>query len=183
VGIAGGPEKCRWLVEELGLDAAIDYKSCKGDSRKFQKLLRSTAKSIGSKGYDIFFDNVGGMILNETLRRLNRRGRVVVCGAISGYNAKDPRKDIVAPRNYQALISLRAKMEGFIVFDFRDEYAAARRDMVQWIKEGRLQFKEDVREGLGTAPENLLSLFSGGNKGKLIIKVGSRTQRRPSSRL
>ena len=174
VGIAGGEAKCRWLKEELGLDDAIDYKSAKGDGKVFQKLLRASLKRIGARSFDIFFDNVGGMILNETLRRLSLRGRVVVCGAISSYNAKDVRKDVMGIKNYQALISLRARMEGFIVFDYRREYDAARKHLAQWIASGKLKFKEDVRDGLLNAPHALLDLFNGGNKGKLVVKVGDR---------
>ena len=190
VGIAGGAEKCAWLKSELGVDATVDYRAAKGDSRAFQKLLRAaldgTKATGGNGGVDVFFDNVGGMILNETLRRLNMRGRVVVCGAISAYNAEDQR----APgegslTNYLALISLRARMEGFIVFDYRREYQQAREDLAAWIKDGRLKFKEDVRDGLQQAPEALLSLFNGGNKGKLVCKVGDRltTSPPPASRL
>merc|ERR1712224_704667 len=104
VGIAGGADKCRWLMDEAGCDAAIDYKSAGGDNAAFQKLLRKALKDIGSRGFDVFFDNVGGFILNEVLRRLNLKARVVVCGAISSYNVDDPRDDVVAPTNYMALI-------------------------------------------------------------------------------
>jgi NADPH-dependent curcumin reductase len=174
VGIAGGEAKCRWLKEELGIDDAIDYKSAGGNGKVFQKLLRSSLKRLGARSFDIFFDNVGGMILNETLRRLSLRGRVVVCGAISSYNAKDVRKDVLGIKNYQALISLRARMEGFIVFDYRREYDTARKHLAEWISQGKLKFKEDVRDGLLNAPRALLDLFNGGNRGKLVVKVSDR---------
>lgn len=171
VGIAGGRDKCRWLLEEAGCDAAIDYKLAQNPSQ-FQKQLRDALKKVSSRGVDVFFDNVGGYILNETLRRLNVKGRVVVCGAISAYN-EDPRStNIVAPTNYTALIPLRAKMEGFIVTDYAKQFKEARKNMAQWIEEGKLTFKEDIREGLERAPEHLQALFSGGNTGKLIVKIG-----------
>ncbi|CAB9525732.1 alkenal reductase NADP(+)-dependent [Seminavis robusta] len=173
VGIAGGPQKCQWLLDQVGCDAVIDYKLANGDGRKFQKQLQQALKQVDSKGYDIFFDNVGGFILNETLRRLNLRGRVVLCGAISGYNVEDQRStQVVPPTNYMALISLRAKIEGFIVTDYVREYKEAKRQMAEWIAQGKIKYKEDVREGLEQAPEHLKSLFNGGNTGKLIVKVG-----------
>jgi len=176
VGIAGGAKKCRWLREVLNVDHAIDYKSANKDPKRFQTLLKDALKSVGSKGFDVFFDNVGGMILDEALRRLARYGRVVVCGAISSYNAKDVR-NVRGISNYQALISLRARMEGFIVFDFAKEYPEARRQIEKWMREGRLVQKEDVRDGLYTAPHALLDLFEGGNKGKLVVRVGDRMTR------
>eukprot|EP00037_Helgoeca_nana_P032740 m.415196 g.415196 ORF g.415196 m.415196 type:complete len:366 (+) comp29558_c0_seq1:177-1274(+) len=175
IGIAGGSSKCQWLSKELGLDGVVDYKAAGGDPKKFQALLRAALKSVGTRGVDVFFDNVGGMILNETLRRLNQHGRVVVCGAIASYNVDDPRDDVVAPTNYMALISLRARMEGFIVFDYQSEYNVARRELSGWIADGRMQFKEDVRVGLQGAPDAILSLFNGGNTGKLVVKVGDRS--------
>lgn len=174
IGIAGGADKCAWLREEIGVDAAIDYKLAKNDPAEFQKLLRKGLKEAGSPGVDVFFDNVGGFILNETLRRLNMKGRIVICGAISSYNVEDIRGDVVAPTNYMALITLRAKMEGFVVFDFVKEYPKAISDLSQWIGEGKMKFKEDVRQGLQSAPEELLALFNGSNTGKLVVKVGDR---------
>lgn len=173
VGIAGGPTKCQWLLDEVGCDAVIDYKLAKNDPVFFQKQLRTALKEVDSKGFDIFFDNVGGFILNETLRRLNLHGRVVLCGAISAYNVEDQRStDVVPPSNYMALISLRAKIQGFIVFDYARQYKEAKWNMATWISEGKLKFKEDVRVGLDSAPEYLKALFDGGNTGKLIVKVG-----------
>jgi len=183
IGIAGGADKARWLKEEVGCDAAIDYKQAGGKPEAFQKLLRQGLKEAGSKGVDVFFDNVGGFILNETLRRLNQKGRVVVCGAISSYNVEDIRGDVVAPTNYMALISLRAKMEGFIFTDYRDEFAQATAEIAQWIGSGDMKFQEDVRPGLEKAPETLLSLFQGGNTGKLVVKVGDRLTAPIRSRL
>ena len=173
VGIAGGPTKCQWLLDEVGCDAVIDYKLAQNDPVIFQKQLRTALKEVNSKGFDIFFDNVGGFILNETLRRLNLHGRVVLCGAISAYNVVDQRStDVVAPSNYLALISLRAKIQGFIVFDYVKQYKTAKINMAKWITEGKLKFKEDIRVGLESAPNYLKALFDGGNTGKLIVKVG-----------
>jgi len=179
VGVAGGADKCQWLREEIGCDAAIDYKLAGDDPVAFQKLLRAGLKEVGSSGVDVFFDNVGGFILNETLRRLNMRGRVVICGAIASYNVEDPRDGVAAPTNYMALISLRARMEGFIVFDYAGEYPQAIADLAGWIRGGQLKFKEDIRPGLDKAPEYLLSLFNGSNTGKLVVKVGDRSTTAP----
>lgn len=121
--------------------------------------------------------------MNETLRRLNMKGRIVLCGAISSYNVDDPRDDVVAPTNYMALISLRAKIEGFLVMDYMQEYGKAIADLSGWLKDGRLKFKEDVRVGLTNAPEALLSLFNGSNTGKLVVKVGDRMASAERSRL
>ena len=173
VGIAGGTTKCEWLKETVGCDAVIDYKAANGDPRKFQKQLQAALKEVQSKGFDVFFDNVGGMILNETLRRLSVKGRVVLCGAISSYNVKDVRSTaVVPPTNYMALISQRARIEGFIVTDYVRQFKEAKRNMSRWIAEGKIHYKEDVREGLEQAPEYLNELFRGGNTGKLIVKVG-----------
>jgi NADPH-dependent curcumin reductase CurA len=173
VGIAGGTDKCEWLLMELGCDAVIDYKLAEGDPSKFQVQLQQALKEVNSKGFDIFFDNVGGFILNETLRRLNLHGRVVLCGAISSYNVEDPRSNqVVAPTNYMSLIPLRAKIQGFIVTDYARQFKEAKQEMAQWLSQGKLKFKEDVRDGLDRAPEHLKALFHGGNTGKLIVKVG-----------
>lgn len=173
VGIAGGRTKCQWLLDEVGCDAVIDYKLANNDPKIFQKQLREALQKVDSKGFDIFFDNVGGLILNETLRRLNVYGRVVLCGAISGYNVENA-TDVVPPTNYLGLIPLRAKIQGFIVTDYVRQFKEAKRNMAQWIAEGKIKFKEDIREGLERAPEYLNDLFDGGNTGKLIVKVGER---------
>ena len=173
VGIAGGKKKCEWLQNTLKLDATVDYKRAENDPARFQAMLRAALRRVKSKGFDIFFDNVGGYILDETLRRLNMRGRIVCCGAISAYNAKDPREDVRGLKNYQALISLRARMEGFIVFDYAKEFTAARRQLAKWIREGLLIYEEDVREGIISAPYALVDLFNGKKKGKLVVKIAS----------
>jgi NADPH-dependent curcumin reductase CurA len=159
VGIAGGSAKCRYLVDELGFDAAIDYKA---------EDVRERLRAHCPKGVDVYFDNVGGDILDTVLAQLARRARVVLCGAISQYNNTTPVK---GPSNYLSLLVNRARMEGMIVFDYADRYPEAVRAMAAWIAEGKLKSREDIVAGLETFPETLLKLFSGENFGKLVLKV------------
>ncbi|MET1078138.1 MAG: NADP-dependent oxidoreductase [Pseudomonas sp.] len=159
VGIAGGAEKCALLVDELGFDAAIDYKN---------EDLHAGLKRTCPKGVDVFFDNVGGDILDAVLTRINFRARVVICGAISQYNNKQAVK---GPANYLTLLVNSARMEGMVVMTYAPRFAEAAQDMAAWLAAGQLKSKEDVIEGLQTFPETLLKLFNGGNSGKLIIKV------------
>lgn len=159
VGIAGGSEKCRWLTDELGFDAAIDYKS---------EDVRAALKEHCPKGINVYFDNVGGEILDIVLGRLARRARIVICGAISQYNREGGMK---GPSNYMSLLVNRARMEGFVVFDYADRYAEAAMQMAGWMAEGRLRSREEVVEGLENFPEALLKLFNGENIGKLVLQV------------
>jgi NADPH-dependent curcumin reductase CurA len=159
VGIAGGAEKCRFLVEELGFDAAVDYKD-----GNLAKALRAACPG----GINVFFDNVGGEILDACLAQLAMRARIVICGAISQYNATEA---VLGPRNYLSLLVNRARMEGMVVFDYADRYAAAAKEMAGWMAEGKLRGREDVEEGFERFPEVFLKLFSGGNFGKLVLKV------------
>ena len=161
VGIAGGPEKCRWLVEELGFDAAIDYKA--GD-------VRSQLREHAPDGVDVFFDNVGGEILDAVLLRLARGARVVICGAISQYNATEPPR---GPANYMQLLVTRASMTGFVVFDYADRYRrGASRSSRGWLRTGELRSREDVVQGdIEQFPDVLLRLFRGENTGKLVLAV------------
>ena len=159
VGIAGGAAKCRYLVDELGFDAAIDYKA--GD-------VREGLRAHCPKGVNVYFDNVGGDILDIVLTRLTLHACVVICGAISQYNNTTPVK---APSNYLSLLVNRARMEGMVVFDYADRFPQARRDIAAWIAAGKLKSREDVVEGLQTFPETLLKLFNGENFGKLVLKV------------
>jgi NADPH-dependent curcumin reductase CurA len=159
VGIAGGAAKCRYLVDELGFDAAIDYKA---------EDVREGLRTHCPKGVNIYFDNVGGDILDIVLARLTLHARVVICGAISQYNNTTPVK---APSNYLSLLVNRARMEGMVVFDYADRFPQARRDIAAWIAAGKLKSREDVVEGLQTFPETLLKLFNGENFGKLVLKV------------
>jgi NADPH-dependent curcumin reductase CurA len=159
IGIAGGAAKCRYVVDELGFDASIDYKA-----EDVRKSLRAHCPS----GVNVYFDNVGGDILDTVLAQLARHARVVVCGAISQYNNTTP---IKGPSNYLSLLVNRARMEGMVVFDYASRYPQAIRDMAGWIGEGKLKSREDIVEGLGTFPEALLKLFSGENFGKLVLKI------------
>ena len=160
VGIAGGPEKCEWITEQLGFDAAIDYKA--GD-------LRARLREHTPNGVDVYFDNVGGETLDEVLRRLARGARVVICGAISQYNAEQPP---AGPANYMQLLVMRASMTGFLVFDFAKRYREAVAQLAEWLNSGELQSREDiVRGGLERFPEVFLMLFRGENTGKLVLEL------------
>ena len=161
VGIAGGPDKCRWVVDELGFDACIDYKS---------GSVRDGLKQHCPDGVDIYFDNVGGDILDTVLTRINRKARIIICGAISQYNNTTP---VQGPKNYLSLLVNRARMEGIVVFDYADRYHLAVAEMAGHLKEGRMKSKEDVVEGLANFPATLLKLFSGQNFGKLVLKVAT----------
>ena len=159
IGIAGGEEKCRWLVEELGFDAAIDYKG-----EDVGEALRKHCP----EGIDVYFDNVGGDILDAALARLARGARVVICGAISQYNKMDSMR---GPSNYMSLLVNRARMEGFVVIDYMGRAPEAVGEMAGWIAEGSLIAREDVVEGLENFPHALQKLFRGENVGKLVLQV------------
>jgi len=159
IGIAGGPEKCAYLTDKLGFDAAIDYKA--GD-------VATRVREEAPDGIDIYFDNVGGEILEACLAQLALKARVVLCGAISGYN---DRAGARGPANYTMLIIRRARMEGFLILDYLDRFPQAQQEMAGWLSEGRIASAEHVVEGLERAPEALNLLFTGGNTGKVIVKV------------
>ncbi len=159
VGIAGGPAKCRWVVDELGFDACIDYKS---------DVLKDGLKASCPNGVDIYFDNVGGEILDVVLTRINRKARIIICGAISQYNNTEPVK---GPANYLSLLVNRARMEGIVVFDYAERYGIAVAELAGYLKDGRMKSREDVVVGLETFPETLLRLFRGENFGKLVLQV------------
>jgi len=159
VGIAGGERKCQLLVDELGFDAAIDYKS-----ENLKKALRQHCP----KGIDVFFDNVGGETLNTVLPQMRRHGRIAICGAISQYNNTEA---IEGPSNYMSLLVSRARMEGFVVFDYAKQFGAAMQEMAGWMAAGQLISQEHVETGIENFPEVLLKLFDGGNFGKLILQV------------
>lgn len=159
VGIAGSDEKCNWLIEELGFDAAINYKT------------ENVAKSLKQKcpeGIDIYFDNVGGEILDIALGQINIGARIPLCGMISTYNDKEPRP---GPRNMANILVKRAKLQGFIVIDYFKRAREANEYLLQAYQAGDIKFRVDVLDGLEKAPEALNLLFTGGNQGKLIIKV------------
>ncbi|MDB5763265.1 MAG: NADP-dependent oxidoreductase [Herminiimonas sp.] len=159
VGIAGGKDKCAFVVDELGFDACIDYKN---DS------VKEGLKTHCPNGVDIYFDNVGGDILDTVLTRITLKARIVICGAISQYNSTAPVK---GPANYLSLLVNRARMEGIVVFDYAARYHVAVAEIAKWMKEGSFKTREDIVEGLENFPEALLMLFEGRNFGKLILKV------------
>ncbi|MEU4492337.1 NADP-dependent oxidoreductase [Streptomyces sp. NPDC023998] len=160
IGIAGGERKCRSVVEEFGFDAAIDYQT-----EDVRKALRTHAPD----GVDVYFDNVGGDILDAVLTRLARGARIVICGAISQYNNTEPVK---GPSNYMSLLVNRASMTGMVVFDYADRYGEGVAQLAEWLAAGRLLSKEDVVSGgVAAFPETLLRLFRGENFGKLVLKV------------
>jgi len=165
VGIAGGEAKCKWVVDELGFDACIDYKAGEG-------AVRAGLKEHCPKGVDIYFDNVGGEILDAVLAKLARKARVIICGAISQYNNANSMPG-AGPRNYLSLLVNRARMEGMVVFDYADRYPVAIAEMAGYLKDGRMKSKEDTVEGLDTFPESLNKLFAGGNFGKLVLQVAA----------
>ena len=161
VGIAGGKAKCDWVVSELGFDACIDYKASPSS-------VKDGLKEHCPKGVDIYFDNVGGEILDTVLTRINRKARIIICGAISQYNNTTA---VQGPKNYLSLLVNRARMEGIVVFDYADRYHLAVAEMAGYLKDGRMKSKEDVVVGLETFPETLLKLFNGENFGKLVLQV------------
>jgi NADPH-dependent curcumin reductase CurA len=169
VGIAGGPAKCDWVVRELGFDACIDYKAPAPAGATRWDPVREGLKRHCPAGVDVYFDNVGGEILDTVLTRINRKARIVICGAISQYNNTTP---VQGPKNYLSLLVNRARMEGIVVFDNVDRYPQAIGEMAGYLKAGRMKSKEDVVEGgVAAFPDALPMLFSGRNFGKLVLKV------------
>jgi NADPH-dependent curcumin reductase CurA len=160
IGIAGGGEKCRWLVDELGFDGAIDYRAGR---------VREQLRELAPDRINVFFDNVGGEILEAGLNRLARGARVVLCGAISQYNASEAPR---GPRNYMQLLVDRATMTGFVVFDFANRYAEGVGALSEWLRSGELISREDVVHGtVDDFPATLLRLFRGENTGKLVLAL------------
>jgi NADPH-dependent curcumin reductase len=158
VGIAGGPEKCEWLTGELGFDGAVDYKS---------ENVSARLRELCPNRIDVFWDNVGGEILEAGLANLAMHARVILCGAISNYNSAEPK----GPRNYMNLLVRRSRMEGFVVFDYLSRTDEAMAELVPLVMEGKLKHREDVRDGLDAAPAALADLYSGNNSGKLLVKI------------
>lgn len=159
VGIAGGPEKCAWIVDELGFDAAVDYKA--DDWR--EQLKRATPD-----GVDVNFENVGGVIMEAVLGRLNLHARVALCGLISGYNDDAPPVD---PRVFGRMLVNRVKLQGFIILDYYPRFGEAIRQLSEWVGEGKLRSESTVVEGFDQLPDALNMLFKGENKGKLVVKI------------
>jgi NADPH-dependent curcumin reductase CurA len=162
VGIAGGPDKCEYIVKELGFDAAIDYKS-----EDVRKALRAAAPN----GVDVYFDNVGGEILDTVLAQINLHARIIICGAISQYNSTTGAR---GPANYLSLLVNRASMTGMIVFDYASRYAEGGAEMAGWLGEGKLKPREQIAKGgVSAFPDTLLMLFRGENTGKLVLEIAS----------
>ena len=159
IGIAGSAEKCALLTEQLGYDVAINYKT---------DDVAAALRAAAPKGVDLYFDNVGGAILDTVLAQLAMRGRVVLCGAISQYTTSGRP---VGPANYLNLIIKRGSMEGFIILDYADRYGEAQGQLLTWLLEGKLHHAEHVLDGLERAPEALNLLFTGGNTGKVIVRL------------
>jgi len=159
IGIAGGKSKCDYLTEKLGFDGAIDYKN---------ENIANGIKIHCPKGIDVYFDNVGGEILDSALIFLRKKARVVICGAISQYNAES---EVKGPKNYLSLLVNRASMKGMVVLDYAPKYLEAMKQMAVWILEGKLFYKEDVYNGIENFRETFLRLFSGDKMGKLILKI------------
>jgi len=158
VGIAGGPAKCEYVRKELGFDACVDYKA--GD-------LGAALKDACPKGVDVYFDNVGGEIFDTLLARMNLHARVVVCGLISEYNATQP----YAIRNWRAVLVNRIRLQGMIVFDWKERYGEALGALAGYFGQGRLKYRESVVEGLENAPRGLIALLRGENFGKQLVKL------------
>jgi len=159
IGIAGGPEKCRVLTEEFGFDAAIDYRA--GD-------VRQALREHAPRGVNVYFDNVGGEILDDVLTCLARGARVVICGAISQYNETQVR----GPENYLMLLVARASMTGMLVFDYQDRYPQAMAELAGWLRDGKIVSREHVvHGGVADFPQTLLMLFDGVNTGKLVLAL------------
>jgi NADPH-dependent curcumin reductase CurA len=160
IGIAGGADKCRWLTSELGFDAAVDYKS---------GTLFKDLKAAAPKGIDVYFDNVGGDILEACIAQMNLFGRIACCGAISQY---DGAPSATGPRGVPGLIVVkRITMQGFIVMDFEDQRSQALADLQSWVASGQLKVQEDVISGLENTPKALIGLLAGENRGKRMVKL------------
>ncbi|MHA2096229.1 MAG: NADP-dependent oxidoreductase [Candidatus Hodarchaeales archaeon] len=159
IGIAGTEKKCHWITKELGFDAAINYKT---------ESVHTRLKELCPEGVDIYFDNVGGEILDTVLGQINRFGRIVSCGMISVYNAKERPSGI---QNIVKIPSKRILIQGFIVSDYFDRMAEGLADLMEWYSEGKLTYREHIIDGLKNSPKAINKLFDGSNKGKLIIKI------------
>ncbi|WP_137787324.1 NADP-dependent oxidoreductase [Sphingomonas sp. 3P27F8] len=159
IGIAGGPDKCRWLTDELGFDHAIDYKSEK---------VKHRIKELAPDGIDVLWDNVGGPMLDDLMARIARRARIVICGGIARYQQQGRPP---GPGNYFNIVFKSARMEGFLLSDFQGDMDIGRDRLRRWLAEGRIIQRDEVVDGLENAPETLMRLFAGDNVGKLLINV------------
>jgi NADPH-dependent curcumin reductase CurA len=159
VGIAGGSEKCAWLVDKARFDAAIDYKN---------EDVGARLSELCPEGIDVFFDNVGGSILDEVLARIARGARIVICGSISRYSLEEAPP---GPRNYFNLTAQRGRMEGFVVMDYFHRYAEAAEALLKWLADGSLVWEADVQQGFENAPKTLQRLYTGANFGKQLLEI------------
>ena len=161
VGLAGTDEKCCWIRDELGFDAAINYRT---------ETVAESLRRHCPDGIDVYFDNVGGEILDAVLGLINLNARIPFCGFISGYNAKEP---IAGPYNYPNILLKRARVEGFIILDYMARYPEAIEALGKWIAEGKVKYRLDIVDGLENADAALRRLFTGENKGKLMVRVSA----------
>ncbi|MDB4180325.1 NADP-dependent oxidoreductase [Flavobacteriaceae bacterium] len=159
IGIAGGNEKCKYVKEQLGFDEVIDYKN---------DNIYSSLKKYCPEGIDVYFDNVGGEILDAALAKLRMNARIVICGAISQYNNTSRTK---GPSNYLSLLVNRATMKGMVVFDYKNDYPMAINQISEWFNQGKLKSNESIFEGIDNFYETFLKLFNGNKRGKLILKL------------
>jgi len=159
VGLAGSDEKCRWIKKELGFDEAINYKT--------ENIPEALAHACPN-GIDIYFDNVGGAILDECLKLMNLYGRIPTCGLISQYNSTEP---VPGPYNYGLILMHRLKIQGFIILDYLDRFAEANAAIIKWMSEGKIKIRLDVSDGLESAVKSVKKLYTGENTGKLIVRV------------
>jgi NADPH-dependent curcumin reductase CurA len=159
IGIAGGAEKCRWLVEDYGADAAIDYR---------HEDVAARLVALAPEGIDLFFDNVGGETLEAGIANIARFGRIVLCGAIAGYNDAEPAP---GPRNLARLIAQRAEMRGFILLDHLADVPVARAELETWLRVGRIRYRTDIQQGFDAIPETFLRLFSSASQGKQMLRI------------
>ena len=159
VGLTSTEEKCQWITEELGFDKAINYKT---------ENVPAALKQACPDGIDVYFDNVGGEILDACLKRMNLNGRISTCGLISQYNATE---EVAGPKNYAMILMQRLKIQGFIILDYQDRYPEAIAAISQWMAEGKIKVKLDVVDGLENALETLKKLYTGANTGKLMMRV------------
>jgi NADPH-dependent curcumin reductase CurA len=161
VGIAGGAKKCAFVKDELGFDACIDYKA--------EKDLDAAIRAACPNGPDVYFDNVGGEITDAVLRNINTFGRVALCGSISQYNATSPPQ---GQRLLGTFVGKRVRAQGFIVTDFADKYVPARRQMGEWVRAGRIKYREDIVDGIAQAPRAFIGMLRGENFGKMLVRLG-----------
>jgi len=159
IGIAGGREKCDWLLSECGVDDVVDYKN---------NAVSARLGELCPDGINVFYDNVGGDILEAAIDHIAERGRIVLCGQISSYNDVDPKP---GPRNLKNIITRRVRMEGFIMIDYIDRIEEAMNDLVAWVMDGKIKYREDIQEGFENIPRTFLRLFEGKNQGKQLLKI------------